>query len=45
MPNAHARFVRMALSVCLLSLAAAAPRLQAQKPESGATPNYDLAAQ
>ena len=45
MPNAQARFVRIALSACLLSLAAATPRLQAQKPDSAAVPNYDLAAQ
>ena len=45
MRHAHARALRMAFSVCLLSLAAAAPRLQAQKPDVAAAPNYDLAAQ
>src|SRR5215510_12866227 len=45
MPHVHGRFVRMTLSVCLLSLMAAAPRLQAQKPEATVAPNYDLAAQ
>ena len=45
MRHAHARALRMAFSVCLLSLAAATPRLQAQKPDVAAAPNYDLAAQ
>jgi dipeptidyl-peptidase 4 len=45
MPHVHGRLVRLTLSACLLSLTAAAPRLQAQKPESTVAPNYDLAAQ
>ena len=45
MRHAHARALRMAFSVGLLSLAAATPRLQAQKPDVAAAPNYDLAAQ